>query len=125
MSHSVSARPDHPTRRAHAHNCLCCGAMYACEGPEETGFCAAVCEPCRWIELGSQLQVYKEVVAAMERKRTRIERRVGKAACHSAYARRNKMKTNANLLVAFGNVISTQIHTPECTNAQGGGSHGE
>jgi hypothetical protein len=121
MSHGANASPNIASRRLHAHNCLCCGARYLCEGPEETGFCSAVCEPCRWVELGSQLRIYREMVAELQRKRTHIARKVGRTACENAYARRRKMNTNASLLVAFGSVM----RPPICSNAQGGGSHGD
>lgn len=91
----------------------------------ETGDCAEACEPCRWIELGSRLSIPREVASATKRKRTRIERRAVTAIPEKAYARRNKMNTNASLPVAFGNVIGTQVHLPARTNAQGGVSHGE
>jgi hypothetical protein len=122
MSHGESAIPGTPNGGVHAHNCLCCGARYLCDGPEETGFCSAVCQPCRWVELGSQLKIYREMVAELQRKRTRIAHKVGRAACENAYARRRKMNPNASLLVAFGNVMDTHI---QCSNAQGGGSHGD
>jgi len=123
MSDGESAIPGRSNRQVHAHSCLCCGARYLCDGPQETGFCCAVCEPCRWVELGSQLKIYRAIVAEMERKRTRIAHKVGRAACENAHARRRKLKTNASLLVAFGNVMSTHIQSG--SNAQGGGSHGD
>jgi hypothetical protein len=115
-------------RKPHAHNCLSCGAQYECRGPEEIGYCAPVCQPCYWIELGSQLRAYKEVVTQLERKRTGIERRIGKGSCRTAAARRRKMRNEAGLLAAFGNVVSTQPAPKMAalkTVAQGGGSHGE
>ena len=115
-----------PTLERHAHQCLSCGATYECRGPEEIGYCAPVCQPCYWMELGSQLRIYKEVVAELERKRSGIERRIGKGVCRSAAARRRKAKCDAGLVVAFGNLLSTQP-APEfarpTTEAQGGGSH--
>jgi len=86
---------------------MCCGALYACDAPGQTGCYSAVCETCRGIELGSQLS---------------IERRPGKAVRANAFARRNKINTDAGLLVAFGMI---DAHTPARLNAQGGGSHGE
>jgi hypothetical protein len=117
-----------PARRRHAHSCLSCGATYECRGPEEIGYCAPVCQPCYWIELGSQLRIYKEVVTELERKRSGIERRLGKGFCRSAAARRRKMRNDASLFVAFGKVVSTQPAHKFAglnTEAQGGGSHGE
>ena len=115
-----------PVRRLHAHNCVSCGATYECRGPGEIGYCAPVCQPCYWVELGSQLRIYKEVVTELERKRTGIERRIGKAVCRSVAARRRKMRNDASLLVAFGNILSTQPPSKFAglsTEAQGGGSH--
>jgi len=112
--------------RHHAHNCLTCGAAYECPGPEEIGYCNPICQPCYWIELGSQLRIYQEVVTELRRKRVGIERRVGKAVCHSAAAFRRKTKTDASLLVAFGNLLNTQPATPFPglhSEAQEGGSH--
>ena len=125
MPDEVIAVCDSSGHNVHAHNCLCCAAPYSCEGPDETGFCCAVCEPCRWVELGSQLKIYREIVAELQRKRVDIAHKVGRVACENAYARRRKMKSNPNLLVAFGNVISPQIKPLICSSAQGGGSHGE
>jgi hypothetical protein len=121
--------PGHAATRAltrHAHNCVACGATYQCRGPGEIGYCAPVCQPCHWIELGAQLRIYQEVISALRRQRTGIERRIGKVVCRSAAARRRKLKTAAGLLVAFGNVLSTQPPTklPGLrAEAQGGGSH--
>ncbi len=110
----------------HAHQCLTCACIYACRGPEETGLCTPVCQPCYWIELGLQLGIYQEMVADLERKRSEIERRLGSEVCLQAAARRSKARNDANLLVAFGNLISIQP-APECTRLstelQGGGSH--
>jgi hypothetical protein len=110
----------------HAHNCLACGATYECRGPGEIGYCAPVCQPCHWIELGSQLRIYQEVISALRRKRTTIERRIGRGFCRSAAAHRRKIKTDAGLLVAFGNVLSTQPAASLAgmrREAREGGSH--
>lgn len=110
----------------HAHRCLVCTDIYECRGPEEIGSCAPVCQPCYWIELGSQLGIYQEMVADLERKRNAIERRLGSEVCRRAAARRGKGIPDASLLMAFGNLISVQP-APECaplaTELQGGGSH--
>jgi len=90
------------------------------------GYCTPVCQPCYWIELGSQLRIYKEIVAELERKRIEIERRIGKGFCQNAAAHRRKMSNDASLLVAFGNVLSTQPASEFAglsTENQGGGSH--
>jgi hypothetical protein len=112
--------------KPHAHHCLTCGVSFACRGPEEIGSCEPICQPCYWIELGSQLRVYREVVSELQRKRLGIERRIGKAVCHRAAARRRKVKTDASLLVAFGKVLNTQPATEFAalrSEAHGGGPH--
>lgn len=91
-------------RRAHGHCCAACGDSFECSGPEVTGTCAPVCPPCYWMELGSQLRVYREIVEEIAHKRLEIERRVGKHACHIAQIRRRRAKS-APILVAFGNVM--------------------
>ena len=112
--------------KLHAHNCLTCGVTFDCRGAAEIGSCDPICQPCYWIELGSQLRIYREVVSELQRKRVGIERRVGKAVCHRAAARRRKIKMDASLLVAFGKVLHTQPAAkfvalrPE---AHGGGPH--
>ena len=111
--HSETPLPQAPASVAApgclAHHCGACGAAYECEGPGELGSCAPVCPPCYWIELGSQLRIYQEMVRELERRRSDIEHRVGKGACLSAAARRRKLRNDhASLLVAFGNVMSTQ-----------------
>jgi hypothetical protein len=69
------------------------------------------------------------MVSELERKRTEIERRIGKEFCRTAAARRRKIKNDANLLAAFGNILSMPQSPSELgrlsTEAQGGGSHGE
>ena len=81
------------------------------------------------MELGLQLRIYKEVVTELERKRSGIERRIGKGSCRSAATRRRKMRNDASVLLAFGNVLTSQHpvsnFTALNTEAQGGGSHGE
>jgi hypothetical protein len=91
-------------RRPHGHCCASCGDSFECAGPQVTGTCAPVCPPCCWIELGSQLRLYREIVEEITDKRSEIEQRVGKHVCHMAEIRRRKGK-NAPLLIAFGNVM--------------------
>lgn len=104
--------PDPQTAEAasepHAHRCLTCAGTYECRGPEETGYCAPVCQPCYWIELGAQLRIYREMVVDLERKRGEIEFRIGSEVCRNAVARRSPAKNDASLLVAFGNLMSTR-----------------
>ncbi len=78
--------------RPHAHRCTACSRVFACPGPDDTGLCAPVCQPCYWLELGRQLRIYKAVVGALDRRRARIERRIGKAACLRARAMRQKLE---------------------------------
>ena len=108
MRNSISASGVSPeiTRR-HVHRCITCGGRYECQGPAETGDCAPVCQPCYWIELGAQLRIYKEVVAELEGKQLEIENRIGINTCRTAAAQRRKMRGDAGLLVAFGNVLDT------------------
>jgi hypothetical protein len=78
--------------------------------------------------LGSQLRIYKEFVAQLERKRTGIERRIGKGSCRTAVSRRRKISNHAAILAAFGNILSTQPAANFAglnAEAQGGGPHGE
>jgi len=67
--------------RLHAHECASCGARYRCAGAGETGFCAPLCAPCHWVELGGQLNAYRAIVSALERKHRQIEKSTGRAAC--------------------------------------------
>jgi hypothetical protein len=91
-------------RRPHGHCCASCADSFECAGPQMTGTCVPVCPPCYWMELGSQLRVYREIVEEITQRRREIEQRVGKHACQMAEIRRRK-GTNAPLLVAFGNVM--------------------
>lgn len=110
----------------HGHRCVTCAGVYECKGAEDTGLCMPVCQPCYWIELGSQIVIYREMVAELERKRNEVESRLGSEVCRNAAARRSSTKNDASLLVAFGNLISLQP-APDCaplsTELQGGVSH--
>ena len=88
-------------RQAHAHRCVACAAEFACQGPDEVGFCAPVCPPCYWVELGQQLRIYRSVVASLGRRRSKIERRVGNAACRRAQRRRRSSR-RLRLMPALG-----------------------
>ncbi len=85
----------------HAHRCAGCGADFRCPGPDDTGLCAPVCRPCYWFELGLQLKIYSAVVAALGRRRDRIEREIGTAACKRAQAARRQLSRNSKLMAAF------------------------
>jgi hypothetical protein len=78
----------HAAPRPHAHRCASCGAIYRCAGADETGFCAPVCAPCYWVELGGQLTAYRAIVAALERKRRQLEKSAGRERCARALERR-------------------------------------
>jgi hypothetical protein len=108
MRNSISTTRVSPEiTRHHVHRCVTCGARYQCRGLEASGDCAPVCQPCYWIELGAQLRIYKEVVAELEAKRLEIENQIGIDTCRTAAAQRRKMRGDAELLVAFGNVFDT------------------
>ena len=131
MRNSISAKVmSAEITRQHVHTCITCGSRYKCRGPEATGDCAPVCQPCYWIELGAQLRIYKEVVAELENKRLEIEQRIGKDSCRTAAANRRKMRSGG-LLVAFGNVLDTSriLGSPTDANrieaVQGRALHGE
>jgi hypothetical protein len=64
-----------------------------------------VCPPCYWVELGAQLRVYQFVVAALERKRSRIERRIGATACRRAERHRRSLLARNHVVAGFGNVL--------------------
>jgi hypothetical protein len=87
----------------HAHRCVGCGADFRCPGPDDTGLCAPVCPPCYWFELGMQLKVYSAVVAALSRRRTEIERRIGSAACRNVQRKRQRLSREQKLMAAFPN----------------------
>src|SRR5690348_5795946 len=99
-------------RRPHGHRCASCADTFECPGPEAIGTCTPICQPCYWLELGSQLRLYREIVEEISQKRREIEQRVGKHACHVAEIRRRKGK-GAPLLLAFGNVMLQQGATVE------------
>jgi hypothetical protein len=93
-------------RGPHGHRCTTCGDTYRCPGPDDTGFCAPVCAPCYWVELGAQLRVYRAVVAALARKRRAMERAAGRAACLAAGRERRRRRHAGQLVVGFGRVVS-------------------
>ncbi len=85
----------------HAHRCAGCAADFRCPGPDETGLCAPVCPPCYWFELGLQVKIYSEVVAALTRRRAGIERTIGTAACKRAQIMRRRLSRHDKLTAAF------------------------
>ena len=129
---SAEGSETHGIARRHAHYCAACANLYECPGLDEMGYCAPVCEPCCWIELGSQLRIYQEMVTELERKRRSIECRIGKDACDSAKTRRRDAQDHG-LVIAFGNVfklprdiqVSAQDTSFCAQEAQGAASHGK
>jgi hypothetical protein len=70
--------------------------------------CAPVCAACYWVELGSQLRIYRTMVAELTRKRREIGRLAGRAACARAKRSRRKFAQEAELLTGFGTVVASQ-----------------
>jgi len=99
------ATPQAVPLRAHGHRCAGCGAAYRCPGPDETGFCPPLYAPCYWVELGTQLKVYRAVVAAMSRKRREMEKIAGRTACQAAEHRRRRFGRAGSLVAGFGKVV--------------------
>jgi hypothetical protein len=93
-------------KHGHVHRCSTCGEAYQCAGPDETGRCAPVCAACYWVELGSQLRIYRSVVAELTRKRRALGKTVGRAACARAKRSRGKFAQHARLLAGFGQVVA-------------------
>jgi hypothetical protein len=97
--------PDLARRDAHAphaHRCVACNAGFRCPGPDETGLCAPVCQPCYWVELGNQLRIYRSVVVALGKRRLEIERAIGTTACRRAELARRKRTRGRKLQAAMG-----------------------
>src|SRR5579864_6597612 len=63
--------------RGHAHRCLACNSHFECTRQAPAGPCTPLCEPCYWVELGSQLSFYEEVAGELRKRRADIEARVG------------------------------------------------
>ena len=94
-------------RKPHAHRCVECAAEFRCPGPDQAGFCVPACPPCYWVELGQQLRIYRSVVASLSRRRSKIERRVGNAACRRAQRRRRSSR-RLRLVPALGASASVE-----------------
>jgi hypothetical protein len=99
-------------RRQHRHRCINCPNYYLCAGPEETGECSPLCGPCLWVELGTQLRMYQSMANAIDRRRRRLEARVGSAACRRAQTMRRNLLRQSNVLAGFGRVV-LQREEPE------------
>jgi hypothetical protein len=65
-----------------------------------------VCAPCYWVEIGSQLRVYRAVVAALERKQQEMEELAGREACERAEQLKRKVRQAGRLLVGFEDVVA-------------------
>ena len=105
LSSPIASKPNARTR-PHAHHCAGCDSIFECGGADEMGYCPPVCGGCYWIELGSQLRIYKEMVTELERKRRSIEERIGKSGCKAAERRRREAR-GQDVVVAFGNVFKS------------------
>ncbi len=68
--------------------------------------CAPVCAACYWVELGSQLRVYRTVVAELTRKRRAMEKVAGREACVRAQRSRSRFASRGPLLTGFGQVVA-------------------
>ncbi len=92
-------------RRRHGHRCAACGAGFLCRGPGETGYCAPICPPCYWIELGSQLRLYLAVANSLERKRAKLERRLSPRARRAARQRRREFQERGGIVAGLDTVV--------------------
>src|SRR5260370_27175941 len=89
---SVSARE---ARRPHGHRCIICSEIYRCAGPDSSGECAPLCGPCLWVELGAQVRMYQSMADAIDRRRRKIEQKVGPTKCRKAQThRRDPIQAN-------------------------------
>jgi hypothetical protein len=93
------------TRRPHRHRCVNCPNDYLCAGPDETGECMPLCCPCLWVELGVQLKMYQSMASEIDRRRRKIEERIGSAACRRAQILRRNLLRESNLIAGFGRVV--------------------
>ena len=98
-------------RRPHAHRCISCASDYRCGGPDQSGECAPVCDPCMWVELGSQLRMYRTMADTIERRRRKIESEVGTGACRKAQDNRRNLMLNRNVIAGFGQMVLTRGDT--------------
>jgi hypothetical protein len=92
-------------RRQHRHRCVNCPSFYMCGGPDETGECSPLCGSCLWVELGTQLRMYQSMANAIDRRRRRLEARLGSAACRRAQTMRRNLLRQSNVLAGFGQVV--------------------
>jgi hypothetical protein len=93
-------------RRQHGHRCVNCPSYYLCTGPDDTGECVPLCGPCLWVELGEQLRMYRSMAEAIDRRRRKLEERVGSSACRRArMLRRNLLRQSNNVVAGFGRVV--------------------
>ena len=92
-------------RRPHCHRCVNCPNDYLCAGPDESGECVPLCGPCLWVELGAQLKMYQSIAHEIDRRRRKIEDRIGSAACRRAQMLRRNLLRESNLISGFGRVV--------------------
>lgn len=95
----------HPECR-HEHRCMTCGEIFRCGGPDDTGECAPICAACYWVELGSQLRIYRAMVAELAGKRRTLGRLAGRRACLRAQRSRRNFAQTAHLISGFGTVVA-------------------
>jgi hypothetical protein len=93
------------THRQHRHRCVNCPSYYLCAGPDDTGECVPLCGPCLWVELGEQLRMYRSMADAIDRRRRKVEERIGSSACRRARMHRRKLLRQSNVVVGFGRVV--------------------
>ena len=92
-------------RRQHRHRCINCTNHYPCAGPDDSGECMPLCGPCLWVELGAQLKMYQSMANAIERRRRKLEERVGSSACRRAQMLRRNLLRESNVVAGFGCVV--------------------
>lgn len=92
-------------RRQHRHRCVNCPSYYLCAGPDDTGECVPLCGPCLWVELGVQLRMYRSMAESIDRRRRKLEERVGSSACRRARMLRRNLLRQSNVVAGFGRVV--------------------
>jgi hypothetical protein len=103
-SAGMSARE---ARRPHGHRCVICSEHYRCAGPDSSGECAPLCGPCLWVELGAQLRIYQSMADEINRRRRKLEQKVGAAKCRKAQNRRISRMRVTNVVAGFGRVLKS------------------
>jgi hypothetical protein len=94
-------------RRPHGHQCVICSEHFRCSGPDSTGECAPLCGPCLWVELGAQLRIYQSMADEIDRRRRKLEQKVGAAKCRKAQTRKLSRLRTSKLVAGFGRMVLT------------------